>query len=93
MIDKILNVPEGHPVHTYLAETKLIHELIYDLQEVHPKEDFQKFFNIFTSFAPLKNVLLARKTNFFLFLKKMAGTVRQKTCGRFMIRFGILSEL
>lgn len=70
MIEKILNVHEGHPVHTYLEETKLIQQLIDNLKEIHPKEDFQKFFNVFNQLCTIEKRFARKENQLFPFLEK-----------------------
>ena len=39
------------PIHTYFVETDLIHQLLEELNAINPKEEFQKFYNVFQSFS------------------------------------------
>ena len=40
-------LPIGHPVKVYYQESALIQDILLELYEVNPVEDFQKYFNIF----------------------------------------------
>lgn len=70
MTEKILNLAEGHPVHTYLEETKLIRQLIEELKEVHAKDDFQKFFNVFNQLCTIEKRFARKENQLFPFLEK-----------------------
>ena len=48
------NVIEGHPIHTYFVETDLIHQLLEELNTINPKEEFQKFYNVFNHLATVE---------------------------------------
>ena len=70
MNDNTPGITEGHPVHTYLVEAELIRQLLNDLNEVYPKEDFQKFYNIFNQLATIEKRFIRKENQLFPFLEK-----------------------
>ncbi len=39
-------LPAGHPVKDYFDENFYLHEILVEIVEADPTEDFQKFFNL-----------------------------------------------
>lgn len=70
MTDKNILVPPGHPIHTYLAETDHICQLLSDLGEASPKADFPKFCAIFNELAAIEKRFARKENQLFPFLEK-----------------------
>ena len=47
-------LPEGHPVKVYYEEGALIQDILLELYDVDPVEDFQKYFNIFNQLITIE---------------------------------------
>ena len=56
---------EGHPIRVYLEENILIKELFEELFKTDPKNDYQKFFNIFNQICEVEKNLQEKRINFF----------------------------
>ena len=67
-------VIEGHPVHTYFVETDLIHQLLEELNTINPKEEFQKFYNIFNHLATVEKRFERKENQLFPFLEQKGWT-------------------
>ena len=65
---------KGHPIHTYLLETSLIYQLLQELSELDPKEDFQKFYNIFNHLATVEKRFQRKENQLFPFLEQKGWT-------------------
>ncbi|MFA7445683.1 MAG: PAS domain-containing protein [Flavobacteriaceae bacterium] len=65
---------EGHPVHTYWEETKLIIQLLDELSAVNPQEEFQKFYNIFNHLATVERRFERKENQLFPFLEQKGWT-------------------
>ena len=63
-------VIEGHPIHTYLVETDLIHMLIAELNALDPKEEFQPFYNVFNQLATVEKRFERKENQLFPFLEQ-----------------------
>ena len=68
------NVIEGHPIHTYFVETDLIHQLLEELNSIHPKEEFQKFYNVFNHLATVERRFERKENQLFPFLEQKRWT-------------------
>ena len=68
------NVPEGHPVHTYLLEAELIHSLLDELMGVDPHTDYQKFYNIFNHLSTVEKHFARKENQLFPFLEQRGWT-------------------
>ena len=68
------NVPEGHPVHTYLLEAELIHSLLDELMGVDPHTDYQKFYNIFNHVSTVEKHFARKENQLFPFLEQRGWT-------------------
>ena len=64
------NVIEGHPIHTYFVETDLIHQLLEELNTINPKEEFQKFYNVFNHLATVEKRFERKENQLFPFLEQ-----------------------
>ena len=67
-------LPEGHPVKVYYEESALIVELLKELEEVNPFEDFQKYFNIFNQLTNIEKRFLRKENQLFPYLEKHGWT-------------------
>ena len=63
-------LPEGHPVKVYYQEAALIQELLLELAEVNPQEDFQQYFNIFNQLATIEKRFARKENQLFPYLEK-----------------------
>ena len=68
------NVPEGHPVHTYLLAAELIHSLLDELMGVDPHTDYQKFYNIFNHLSTVEKHFARKENQLFPFLEQRGWT-------------------
>lgn len=64
----------GHPVHTYLLEEELIISLLEELLRTHPKEEFQKFYNLFNQLATVERRFERKENQLFPFLEQKGWT-------------------
>ena len=67
-LPKVEKLPSGHPVKVYYEEGALIQNLISELNEVNPVEDFQKYFNVFNELTTIEK-RFARKENQLITMK------------------------
>lgn len=63
-------LPIGHPVNVYYQESDLIQDLLLELYEVNPIEDFQKYFNIFNQLTTIEKRFLRKENQLFPYLEK-----------------------
>ena len=63
-------LPIGHPVNVYYQESNLIQDLLLELYEVNPLEDFQKYFNIFNQLTTIEKRFLRKENQLFPYLEK-----------------------
>ena len=47
-------LPEGHPIRTYLHEAELIQNLLEEIMKTNPQEDYQKFYNLFNHLSTVE---------------------------------------
>lgn len=64
----------GHPVHTYLVEEELIDTLLEELLQTDPKEEFQKFYNLFNHFSTVERRFERKENQLFPFLEQKRWT-------------------
>ena len=81
----------GHPVHTYLVEEELIDTLLEELLQTDPKEEFQKFYNLFNHLSTVERRFERKENQLFPFLEQKGGPDLPEICGLSMIRSGIFS--
>jgi DUF438 domain-containing protein len=67
-------VIEGHPINTYFVETELIHQLLEELKAINPKEEFQKFYNVFNHLAMIEKRFERKENQLFPFLEQKGWT-------------------
>ena len=63
-------LPVGHPVKVYYQESALIQDLILDLHDSNPIEDFQKYFNIFNQLSTIEKRFKRKENQLFPYLEK-----------------------
>ncbi|AUP79002.1 DUF438 domain-containing protein [Flavivirga eckloniae] len=63
-------LPVGHPVKVYYQESTLIQELILELYDVDPTEDFQKYFNVFNQLHTIEKRFKRKENQLFPYLEK-----------------------
>lgn len=66
----MMELPEGHPVKVYFEESSLIQRVLSELIEVNPKEDFQKYFNIFNELTTIEKRFARKENQLFPYLEK-----------------------
>tara|TARA_R110000868_G_scaffold342194_2_gene603015 strand:+ start:26677 stop:27654 length:978 start_codon:yes stop_codon:yes gene_type:complete len=63
-------LPEGHPVKVYYEESALIQDLLLELNDANPAEDFQKYFNIFNQLTTIEKRFVRKENQLFPYLEK-----------------------
>lgn len=63
-------LPQGHPVKVYYEESSLIQNLLLDLYEADPVEDFQRYFNIFNQLTTIEKRFARKENQLFPYLEK-----------------------
>lgn len=63
-------LPTGHPVKVYYEESALIQNILMELYEVNPVEDFQKYFNIFNQLTTIEKRFARKENQLFPYLEK-----------------------
>jgi PAS domain S-box-containing protein len=63
-------LPKGHPIEVYYRESELIQELLLELTEADPVEDFQKYFNIFNQLTTIEKRFARKENQLFPYLEK-----------------------
>ncbi|SNR82747.1 DUF438 domain-containing protein [Lutibacter flavus] len=63
-------LPIGHPVKVYYQESALIQDILLELYEVNPFEDFQKYFNIFNQLTTIEKRFSRKENQLFPYLEK-----------------------
>lgn len=69
-ITTVEKLPIGHPVKVYYQESELIQELLLELYDVNPVEDFQKYYNIFNQLSTIEKRFLRKENQLFPYLEK-----------------------
>lgn len=72
--DTDIQLVEGHPIHTYLLETELIHKLLDEIKDIDPEKELQKFFNIFNHLATVEKRFERKENQLFPFLEQKGWT-------------------
>lgn len=65
-----IDLPNGHPIHTYLKETALIHQLIDELEQCDLENDYQVFYNLFNKLQTIERRFERKENQLFPFLEK-----------------------
>lgn len=63
-------LPVGHPVKVYYQEGDLIQNILLELYEADPVEDFQKYFNIFNQLTTIEKRFSRKENQLFPYLEK-----------------------
>jgi len=63
-------LPEGHPVKVYYEESAMIQDLILELNDTNPAEDFQKYYNIFNQLTTIEKRFVRKENQLFPYLEK-----------------------
>jgi DUF438 domain-containing protein len=63
-------LPKGHPVKVYYEEGALIQNLLLELNEANPVEDFQKYFNIYNQLTTIEKRFARKENQLFPYLEK-----------------------
>jgi uncharacterized protein len=63
-------LPKGHPIKVYYEESALIQDLILELKDSNPAEDFQKYFNIFNQVTTIEKRFKRKENQLFPYLEK-----------------------
>ncbi len=69
-ISEVEKLSEGHPVKVYYQESNLIQDLLLELYEVNPVEDFEKYFNIFNQLTTIEKRFKRKENQLFPYLEK-----------------------
>src|SRR4030066_1702372 len=69
-LSTVEKLPKGHPVEVYYRESKLIQEILLELTESDPVEDFQKYFNIFNQLTTIEKRFARKENQLFPYLEK-----------------------
>jgi DUF438 domain-containing protein len=67
VVDKL---PIGHPVKVYYQESALIQDILLELYDANPVEDFQKYFNIFNQLTTIEKRFSRKENQLFPYLEK-----------------------
>lgn len=65
-----IDLPKGHPIHTYLQETALIHQLIDELNQTDIENEYQLFYNLFNKLNGIERRFERKENQLFPFLEK-----------------------
>jgi uncharacterized protein len=65
-----IDLPKGHPIHSYLQETALIHQLIDELEECDIANNYQVFYNLFNKLNCIERRFERKENQLFPFLEK-----------------------
>ena len=63
-------LPKNHPVKVYYEEGTLIQDILFELNEANPVEDFQKYFNIFNQLTTIEKRFARKENQLFPYLEK-----------------------
>ena len=69
-LPEVEKLPKGHPVKVYYEESALIQELLLELDEVNPAEDFQKYYNLFNELTTIEKRFARKENQLFPYLEK-----------------------
>ncbi len=69
-LSTVETLPKGHPVEVYYQESALIQDILLELTEADPVEDFQKYFNIFNQLITIEKRFARKENQLFPYLEK-----------------------
>lgn len=64
------NLPAGHPVKVYLEENLYLAEILSEILELNPQEDFQRFYNMFNELCEVEKRYARKENQLFPYLEK-----------------------
>ena len=67
-------LPEGHPIRTYLQEAELIQNLLEEMMQTDPQVDYQKFYNLFNHLSTIEKRFQRKENQLFPFLEQKGWT-------------------
>lgn len=67
-------LPTDHPIKVYYREGELIQNLLLEISDNDPSEDFQKYFNIFNHLATIEKRFARKENQLFPYLEKHGWT-------------------
>lgn len=67
-------LPEGHPIRTYLQEAELIQNLLEEIMQTDPQVDYQKFYNLFNHLSSIEKRFQRKENQLFPFLEQKGWT-------------------
>ena len=67
-------LPEGHPIRTYLQEAELIQNLLEEIMQTDPQVDYQKFYNLFNHLSTIEKRFQRKENQLFPFLEQKGWT-------------------
>lgn len=65
---------QGHPIHTYLLETELVLDLVEQIENTNPENEFQKFYNLFNHLSTVERRFERKENQLFPFLEEKGWT-------------------
>jgi len=63
-------LPEGHPVRDYFDENHFLQEILAEIIQADPTEDFQRFFNLFNQLSEVEKRYARKENQLFPYLEK-----------------------
>lgn len=69
-LPEIEKLPKEHPVKVYYEESSLIQNILLELKEVNPVDDFQKYFNLFNELTTIEKRFARKENQLFPYLEK-----------------------
>ncbi len=69
-LSEVEKLPAGHPVRVYYEEGALIQDLLLEITDVNPQEDFQRYYNIFNQLATIEKRFARKENQLFPYLEK-----------------------
>ncbi len=69
-LPEVEKLPKGHPIKIYYEESALIQDILLELDGVNPKEDFQKYFNLFNELTTIEKRFARKENQLFPYLEK-----------------------
>lgn len=67
---QIQSLPDGHPVKIYFDENIYLKNILNEIRTTEPKEDFQKFFNLFNQLCEVEKRYARKENQLFPYLEK-----------------------
>lgn len=67
-------LPEGHPVKVYFDENFYLQDILRELDDTNPEQEFQKFFNLFNELCEVEKRYARKENQLFPYLEKYGWT-------------------